>query len=121
MHFRLLQIPPQIFDSNDDGLLDFEEFIMATSAKGDGSPPEEKLKWLFDNVYDKVGRLVALFLFSRLVERIGGCSKRTKKCRENERGSISYQIKVDSFKFSVLQPFYGLLVSPGYFNVSKPR
>ena len=48
--------PSQIFDSNDDGLLDFEEFLMATSAKGNGAAPEEKLEWLFDHVYDKVIR-----------------------------------------------------------------
>ena len=27
---------------------------MATSAKGNGAEPEEKLEWLFDHVYDKV-------------------------------------------------------------------
>ena len=46
----------QMFDSNDDGVLNFEEFLMATSAKGNGAAPEEKLEWLFDHVYDKVLR-----------------------------------------------------------------
>ena len=70
-----LHILPQMFDSNDDGVLNFEEFIMATSAKGDGAPPEEKLKWLFDNVYDKVRGLGSFFCFLfcvRIVGRIGG-------------------------------------------------
>ena len=43
----------QLFDANLDGVLDFEEFTLATSAKGNASP-KEKLEWLFDNVYDKV-------------------------------------------------------------------
>ena len=50
--------PSQRFDCNDDGLLDFEEFLMATSAKEEEKEKEkeEKLEWLFDHVYDKVIR-----------------------------------------------------------------
>jgi hypothetical protein len=44
----------KIFDANLDGLLDFEEFTLATCAKGDGASPKDKMEWLFENVYDKV-------------------------------------------------------------------
>lgn len=47
----------KMFDSNKDRKLDFEEFILATSIRLEGDQGEasrEKLKWLFDHVYDKV-------------------------------------------------------------------
>ncbi|TRY78225.1 hypothetical protein TCAL_04247 [Tigriopus californicus] len=46
----------KMFDSNKDRKLDFEEFILATSIRLEGDQAEgsrEKLKWLFENVYDK--------------------------------------------------------------------
>ena len=43
-----------MFDLNNDHALTFEEFIFATSAK-DFDDTNQKLGWLFDNVYDKVG------------------------------------------------------------------
>ena len=44
----------KMFDLNNDHALTFEEFIFATSAK-DFDNVNQKLGWLFDNVYDKVG------------------------------------------------------------------
>ena len=43
-----------MFDSNDDGRLDFEEFVMATSGRETGASHVDKMLWLFENVYDKV-------------------------------------------------------------------
>ena len=42
-----------MFDLNHDRVLTFEEFTFATSAQN-YDDPQEKLYWLFDNVYDKV-------------------------------------------------------------------
>ena len=43
----------KMFDVNNDRVLTFEEFTFATSAQN-YDDPQEKLFWLFDNVYDKV-------------------------------------------------------------------
>ena len=43
----------QMFDTDHDKHLKFEEFVMATCPR-EMSGPEQKLLWLFDNVYDKV-------------------------------------------------------------------
>ena len=43
----------KMFDLNHDRVLTFEEFTFATSAQN-YDDPQEKLYWLFDNVYDKV-------------------------------------------------------------------
>lgn len=43
----------QLFDTDRDNRLKFEEFVIATCGKK-MTATEEKLTWLFDNIYDKV-------------------------------------------------------------------
>ena len=48
-----------MFDLNGDKALTFEEFMFATSAKN-FSDTNQKLGWLFDNVYDRVSFKILL-------------------------------------------------------------
>ena len=55
-----------MFDLNNDHALTFEEFIFATSAK-DFDNANQKLGWLFDNVYDKVRNKINPIIKRKLI------------------------------------------------------
>ena len=69
---------------------------MATSAKGNGAAPEEKLEWLFDHVYDKVIREFLLSTFEFII-----CHQKQVKCRKFNYKSFLLQKKMGAASIDV--------------------